>query len=255
MNKSELDAFIRWILGGLMVLGALYFFPWGDITWGRVIMKSEAVVTVTGYAESDEKNQIAEFSAGLNAINDNKETAINEVNTKMAALIKAVKASGVADADIQTEQVNVYQMQERVETTIYPPQPGKVVMGQWSASNSTGITLRDVSKAGQLTDLLNASEATNIYGPNFQLDTSKQADDKLIGLAVADARKKAEVMAAASGAKLGRVISINESGQASSVYPLMYRAESAKSDLSVPAPVEIGTTKISKTVTVVWSLR
>jgi len=35
----------------------------------------------------------------------------------------------------------------------------------------------------------------------------------------------------------------------------MYRAEAAKADVSVPAPVEIGTTKISKTVTVVWSLR
>ncbi|OGD72526.1 hypothetical protein A3K29_00020 [Candidatus Collierbacteria bacterium RIFOXYB2_FULL_46_14] len=255
MNKSELDAFIRWILGGLMVLGALYFFPWGDITWGRVIMKSEAVVTVTGYAESDEKNQIAMFSASVNAINDKKELAVNEVNTKMAAIIKAVKELGVAEGDIETQQINTYQMQERAEIMIYPPQPGKVVMGQWSANNSIGITLRDVAKAGQLTDLLNASGATNVYGPNFQLDTSIKADDKLMGLAVADARKKAEAMAAASGAKLGRVVSINESGQSSPVYPMMYRAEAAKADVSVPAPVEIGTTKISKTVTVVWSLR
>ncbi len=232
MNKNELDVFIKWVLGGLLVLGALYFFPWGDITWGKIVMKNEGVVTVTGYAESDEKNQLAEFSAGVNAINDKKEVAVNEVNTKMDALIKAVKAFGVAEADIQTQQLNVYQMQEReTQPGIMMPDygGGKVKLGQWSASN--------------------------LYGPNFRLDTSKKAGDALLGLAVADARTKAEQMAAASGAKLGRVVSIVESGSSTPVYPMMYRAESAKADISAPAPVEAGTSKVSKTVTVVWSLR
>ncbi|KKT68098.1 MAG: hypothetical protein UW64_C0029G0003 [Microgenomates group bacterium GW2011_GWC1_44_37] len=205
MTKEELDRFIKWVLGGLMVLGALYFFPWGDITWGKIVMKNEAMVTVSGYAESDEKNQIAMFSAGVQAFNDDKEMAVNEVNKKMTEIIKLVKGLGVKDDDIKTQQINTYQTQEQ-------------------------------------------------GGPNFQLDTSVKADDKLMGLAVADARKKAEAMAAASGAKLGRVISINESGSGP-IYPMMYAAEAAKSALSVPAPVEIGTTKISKTVAVVWSLR
>lgn len=257
MNKSELDAFIKWVLGGLLVLTALYFFPWGDITWGKIVMKNEGVVTVSGYAESNEKNQIAEFSAGVTAINDKKEVAVNEVNTKMTSLINAVKAFGVAEADIETQQVNVYQMQEPVERVglMMPAiDGGKVKLGQWSASNSILITLREVEKAGKLTDILNNSGANNVYGPNFRLDTSKKAGDELLGLAVADAKIKAEQMAAASGAKLGRVVSIVEGGQ-SSVYPVMMRAELAKTDISVPAPVEVGSTKISKTVTVVWSLR
>ncbi|EKD53469.1 MAG: hypothetical protein ACD_61C00038G0003 [uncultured bacterium] len=249
MSKSDLDAFIKWILGGLMLLGALYFFPWGDITWGRIIMKNEAVVTVTGYAESDEKNQIAMFSAGVQAFNDDKDTAVNEVNKKMTEIIKLVKGLGVDEADIKTQQVNVYQMQE--STTIYPPT--KVTLGQWSANNSIGITLRDVDKAGKLTDLLNESGATNVDGPNFQLDVSQKAGDKLLGLAVADAKTKAEAMAVASGAKLGRVISIVESGSPS--YPVMFRAEAMKADTIVPAPIEVGTSTVSKTVTVVWSLK
>ena len=123
MNKSELDAFIRWVLGGLLVLTAVYFFPWGDITWGKIVMKSEGVVTVSGYAESSEKNQIAEFSAGVNALGNTKELAVNEVNTKMTALINAVKAFGIAEADIQTQQINVYQMQEReqIDLQTMPP--------------------------------------------------------------------------------------------------------------------------------------
>ena len=233
-----------------MILGALYFFPWGDITWGKVVLKEEGVVTVTGYAESDEKNQIAIFSAGVQAFNDDKDTAVNEVNQKMTEIIKLVKGLGVEENDIKTQQINVYQMQE--SEAIYPPR--KVTMGQWSASNTIEITLRDVDKAGELTDLLNGSGATNVYGPSFQLDVSQKADDKLLGLAVADARVKAETMARASGARLGRVISIIESSSPN--YPMMLRAEAAKFDTaSVPAPVEPGTSTISKTVTVVWSLR
>ncbi|KKS94586.1 MAG: hypothetical protein UW68_C0029G0012 [Candidatus Collierbacteria bacterium GW2011_GWB1_44_6] len=253
MDKTDLDVFIKWILGGLMILGAVYFFPWGDITWGRVILKNEAVVTVTGYAESEEKNQVAMFSAGVTSINDNKDTAVNEVNTKMTALIMVVKNFGIDEADIQTQQASVYQMQENLDPTLIGR--GGVKLGQWNASNTISITLRDVDKAGELTDILNQSGANNVYGPNFQLDTSKKAEDKLMGAAVADAKVKAEAMAAASGAKLGKVVSINESGTASPVYPLFARAEAKSMDLAVPAPVEVGTTKISKTVTVVWSLR
>ncbi len=239
-----------------MLLGALYFFPWGDITWGKIVMKNEGVVTVSGYAESDQKNQIARFSAGVNSISDEKDVAVNEVSSKMAALIKAVKGFGIDSADIQTQQLNVYQMQER-ETRPEMMMPsyiddGRVKLGQWSASNSIEIILRDVDKASGLADILNASGANNVYGPNFQLDTSKKAGDELLGQAVADAKVKAETMAAASGAKLGRVVSIVESGQ-SSPYPMM---SFAKSDMeSVSAPVEPGTSKVSKSVTVVWSLR
>lgn len=255
MSKEELDGFIKWILGGLILFAAIYFFPWGTITWGRIILQNQGLITVTGYAEATEKNQIAQFSAGVNALNADKTTAVNEVNTKMAALIKAVKASGVADADIKTQQISVYQMQERIQPMMYPQPAGKVTLGQWNASNTVEITLRDVAKAGSLADILTASGANNIYGPNFQLDNSQAAQDKLVGAAVADAKVKAEAMAAASGAKLDKVISINEYGQSPIVYPMMAGAGMAKSDLAVPAPTEVGTTKLSKTVTVVWSLK
>lgn len=245
--------FLKSVLGGAVLLGILYYFPWKDITWGRILLGNEGVVTVTGYAESTEKNQIAVFSAGVTAINDVKELAVNEVNLKMTEIVKGVKGLGIDAADVKTQQINVYQMQENLT----PPMVGggRVKLGQWNASNSIEITLRNVEKAGQLADLLSASGATNVYGPNFRLDTSKKAEDSLIEAAVADAKLKAELMARASGARLGRVVSVVEGGQSPNIYPLMMRAESVKIDSGVPAPVEVGTTKISKTVTVVWSLR
>lgn len=251
MDKKELDMFYKGLFGGMILLAVLYFFPWKDITWGKVLLSNEGLITVLGYAESSEKNQIADFSAEVMSINNSKELAVNETNKKMAEIMKVVKGLGIEPADIKTQQINTYQNQENVPQNMM----GRIQLGQWIARNSIEITLRDAEKAGALADALNASGATNVYGPNFRLDTSKQVEDKLVEAAVADARLKADKMARAGGARLGRIISIVEGSQSSDVYPLMMRAEAVKMDSSVPAPVEVGSTKISKTVTVVWSLK
>lgn len=231
----------------LIVLGIVYFFPWGNIAWGKVTLSSERTVTVSGYAESNIANQIGKFSAGVNTLGDNKESVVSEVNTKMEAIVKAVKEFGISDDDIQTSQINVYQMQEAVN----PTTTGRVKLGQWSANYTLEITLRDVSKAGELTALLNNSGATNVYGPNFQLDLSNRPEDALLGEAVANAREKAASIAAVSGARLGRVISVVEGGQVA--MPLMYKRDVMMS-VEAAAPVEAGSTNVSKTVTVVWGL-
>jgi len=232
----------------VVVLVVVYLFPWKDISWGKITLAPERTVTVMGSAELSVTNQIAHFSAGINAFNDNKELAVNEINTKMTEVIKAVKELGVEDADIRSTQ-NVYQMQENVDPSLVGR--GAVKLGQWNANNSIDITLRDVEKAGALTDILNKSGATNVYGPDFSLDTSTKSADKLIGAAIEDSKVKAEAIATAGGSKLGKMISVNEGSSSVNPYPMMSKVAL---DSAVPAPVEIGSTKVVKTVTVVWGL-
>jgi hypothetical protein len=239
-------------LGGIIVLLAvLYFFPWRNITWGRVVMSPERTVTVSGYAESDVTNQIAQFSAGVNAVNDSKDVAVKTVNDKINAVTEAVKNFGVAAADIQTQSINVYQEQvSYVDNGVQKTKPG-----QWNAGNTISITLRDLTKANGLADLLTSSGATNVYGPNFQLDNSNKAEDALVAAAVANAQVKAEEMAKASGATLDKVISVTEGSSGNVVYPVAMMAKTDSSALGGGAALETGTTKISKTVTVIWSLK
>lgn len=237
------------LLGIVIVVALLYFFPWREITWGKVIMSPEKMVTVTGYAESQENNQIASFNAGVNSVKDSRDEAVKEVNDKINAITAAVKTFGVDPGDIQTQSMSVYQRQD----SYYDNGVQKSRPGQWDVSNTISITLRDVNRANGLADLLTSSGATNVYGPNFQLDTSKKAEDSLMAAAIDDARVKAEAMAKASGTSLNQVISVTEGSSGSVIYPLM----SARADGmgGGGASLEAGTTKISKTVTVVWSLK
>lgn len=231
-----------------LVLAVLYFFPWKNITWGKILMSPEKTVTVTGYAESKEKNQIANYSAGVNSVKDNKEEAIKEVNTKITAITEAVKNFGVESSDIQTQSMSVYQRQE----TYYDNGVAESKPGQWDVNNTISVTLRDVKKAAALADLLAASGATNVYGPNFQLDTSLRAEDALMADAIANAQVKAEAIAKASGTKLDKILSVTEGSSGGVVYPLYAKMDGMGGGGS---SVEPGSTSISKTVTVIWSLK
>jgi uncharacterized protein YggE len=232
----------------VVVLAILYFFPWKMITWGKIIMSPERVVTVTGSAESKEKNQIANYSAGVNSVKDSKDEAVKEVNDKISAITEAVKEFGVDVSDIQTQSMSVYQRQN----TIYDNGVQKSQPGQWDVSNTISVTLRDVNRAAGLANLLTKSGATNVYGPNFQLDTSKKAEDSLMADAIANAKVKAEAMAVASGTSLDKVISVSEGSTGGVSYPL-YAMDGRGGGGG--ASVQPGSTTISKTVTVVWSLK
>lgn len=220
----------------LAVVAGLFW--WNKDRWQRT-------VAVTGQAIGQVQNEIASFSAGVTAINDNKDGAVDEVNQKVATMIEKLKGFGIDEKDIKTQNLSINQ-QEDYDQATRRSQPG-----QWRVSNTVEVTLREVDRASELADLLASSGATNVYGPNLRVDENNDAEDELFNEAVGDARAKAEKAAKAAGARLGQVISVTEGGSAS-VGPV-YRALSE--GMGGGAPIEPGSSQISKTVTVVFELK
>lgn len=236
------------LVGFLLFVATLFTLPWEKIDWGSVHYTPGKTITVIGQSQTKQKNQIANFTAGVNAISDDKNQAVVEVNKKMEDIIKSVKDFGIKSEDVQTQNISIYQNQESYYDT---DGRQKTRPGQWQVSNSTQITLREVNKASELANLLTASGANNVYGPNFSLESSKEVENQLLQEAIDDARKKADALAQASGSKLGKVINITESTQ-SPALPL-YAREAVGGGGG--APTEPGSTTTGKTVTVVFQLR
>jgi len=237
------------VLGVLLVgvfLTGCFLIPWRLVDWGRLQLSSPRTITVTGEAKTQEKSQIATFDAGVSAVNDNKETAINQVNEKIKAIIDAVKAFGIKDEDIKTQSLSVYQSEE----TYYEEGVQKSRPGQWRVSNTITVTLRDIEKASDLADLLTRSGATNVYGPNFALEETQQAEESLLDEAIKNAKSKAEIIAKSSGGKLGKIISVSEGYQ----QPTITRFAPEGYGGGGP-PIEPGTATVQKTVTVIFELK
>lgn len=241
-KSSGIAYIISAVLLVLLVAAGGMYLP----SWGKVEMKTPRTVTVIGEAKSQEKSQIAVFSAGVNAFSDDKTTAVNEVNKKVSAIIDAVKEFGITASDIKTQSLNIYQNQEQY----YEDGRQKYRPGQWNVSNTVEITLRNVDQAAGLASLLTKSGANNVYGPNFTFDdTSKQAT-ALFDAAFKNAQEKAGKVAASTGSKLGKVMSVTEAGASQQLIPFGNRMEGGGGG----GAIEPGTGVIIKTITVTFAL-
>jgi len=232
--------------GSLMLLVVCAFFlPWRFIHWGSIALFPASTITVIGEAKTEQTNEKATFTAGVNVIKDNKDVAITEVNTKIAAVIEAVKTFGITGEDIKTENINIYQQEE----TYYEAGIQKTRQGQWRVNNSVEVVLREVTKAQALTDILSKAGANSIWGPNFSVENSNEQNQLLFTKAFKDATQKATIMAKSAGKKLGSVVSITEGAQGTAY---LSKGEGLGGGGGAMEP---GTQTIQKNITVIFELK
>lgn len=151
----------------------------------------------------------------------------------MRAVVAALKTAGIAAADLQTTQVSLDQQRSN---------DGQTVAG-YNATSSVTAQLRTLARTGAVVDAAVAAGADGFSGPSLATaDTEKLYADALKA-AVADARAKAQTLAAAAGLTLGRVTNVTEGGAQSVPY-----AAASKADGGVA--IEPGTQEVQATVTV-----
>jgi uncharacterized protein YggE len=235
-----------------VVLILLFAVPALGLKLGTVAVQPANTVTVTGFATSEEKNQVAVFSAGVSETNADRQVAVDAVNNGVNSLMESLKQFGIAEGDIKTQNLSLYQIEE-------PLFRGDMIVTEqnsvWQANNTVEVKLRDVSRAGELTNLLTSSGATNVYGPTFQLDVAGNPEDALISDAIDNAREKAAQIAESSGQKLGGVVNVSEGSVGGSpIYPMAQMARSEGGGGGA-ADIAVGTSTISKSMTVTFALR
>ncbi|HOD04100.1 MAG TPA: SIMPL domain-containing protein, partial [Anaerolineaceae bacterium] len=115
--------------------------------------------------------------------------------------------------DIQTTAFNVYPNQE------YNSE-GQVVRKFFSVDNTVYVKVRELDKLGQILDAVVRAGANQINGISFDVENRTEAEAQARIAAIADARMKAEELAAAAGVTLGELqtASVYNSGGAIPVY-------------------------------------
>jgi hypothetical protein len=148
-----------------------------------------------------------------------------------------VKAQGVASADVRTDFVSLSPRYS---------QSGDAVIG-YTATNSVSATLRNLARVGAVIDAAVAAGANQVSGPNLVRSDTASIYRAALRAAIANAKGKAQTIAAASGLHLRRITSVTESSAAPTPQPL------TKAAAEPSTPVEPGTTQVEATVTVTFS--
>src|SRR5579872_3671215 len=208
-------------------------------------------ISVTGTGHATLTPDRLTFTAGVQTSAPTVEEAVNENNSKMAAVIAALKRAGATDAEIRTSNFSVYPQQ------VYQPgQPPRVT--GYEASNSVTVTKKgsEIAQASRLLQAAIGAGTNQSSGLNFEVSDTSRGRDIGLRAAFEDARAKASLLAEAAGRTLGRAISITE-GNAAPPPPRAFgvQAMAAKAEAVSAVPVESGTTELSYTVSVVFEMR
>ncbi len=188
---------------------------------------------------------IAIISAGVVTEAPDAATAMRDNAVRMARAMVALKKAGLADKDIQTQSISLSPQYRYVENK--PP----VITG-YQASNQLSIRFRDISKSGDVLDVLVREGINQINGPNLTVDKPEAALDaaRLSALKILQAR--ANLYAKATGMTVKRIISISENADyGGGPVPIMLQANMAEAKTSI-AP---GEQAMGVTVSAVFELQ
>ena len=192
-------------------------------------------VTVTGQGAVTTTPDRAVFSFGVTTQAATATVALQRNGEAIQKVIAALKAHGVADANIQTQVVS-----------LSPRTSDKGEIVGYTASNAVSAQAT-VERAGEVIDAAVAAGATDVSGPSLTRTDQDVLYRQALKAAVADARAKAQVLAGAAGVGLGAVTSIVEGSSAPVPVPLG-RTEAPAT------PVQPGTERIEATVTVTFAV-
>lgn len=203
------------------------------------------MLTVTGTGEISAVPDVAVISSGVESQGETARGALDANSKAVAALIEAARKAGIESRDIATSGFSVQPVY--AERRAQPKgEPVQAIVG-YQVQNRVTLTLRDVAKVGPLLDQLVTVGSNRIDGITFLVSDANTRRDAARTAAVADARRKAETLAAAAGVELGKVLTIAESDGGPAPRPMM-RAMAAEAMGAVP--VEAGNATLSSDVEV-----
>ena len=203
------------------------------------------VITVSATSTIKAVPDVARISVGITTTG-NSAKAAQKANAKPTnAVIAQLKELGVAEEEIQTTYTNLSPVwNESGETDTYEMRTVLSVGGL--AIDQVSTTMDACVDAG----------ATEVDGPEYYISSYDERYAEALAQAVEATKPKAEVLAKASGVRLGGVVSVTEGYQDSSIaFAKASGAVMADEAAEELASIEPGQVSIQADVTVSYEIR
>ena len=166
----------------------------------RGVDHGETLLSVSASGEADTRPDEARFTAGIENWARTSEEASKATQDDIAKIVAALRELGVEDKDIQTRTINV----QRIDWGDRK--------GQFQASNTVTVRVRDIAKADAAVTAATSTGANIVSGPDLRLSDPEAAFNSAYGNAYRAALARAEAYADAAGMKVARVLTIRDAG-------------------------------------------
>lgn len=214
-------------------------------------------IEVSGTGKISAVPDIAKISFGHRE--DAGELSVAQANLEkvISQTIKSLSDLGISEKDIKQQSYNAYPRYEyRTNCVGIKCIDGNRELVAYEVSQNIEVTVRDISKAGEVLAKLAEGGATEISGPYFEIEDRSEYLQEARTIAIQDAREEAKVLAKSLNVRLGRMVDFYEN---SGGFPTPdMRAEGAGMDMAIETKavsVPVGEDEIEVQVTLVFKVK
>ena len=201
-------------------------------------------INIIGDGEVNATPDIAYLFLGVTTDKSTTTEALKANSTAMSNIMAAIKKEGLKDEDIKTSNYNLSPKYD------YDKATEKSILVGYTVSNTLNVTVKDISKVGQIIDTAVASGANISNGVSFGIsDYGKYYNMALVN-ALSNAQSKAQAIANSLNIKLTTPAKITEN---SSGVPTNYPvAINAKLESADSTSIQAGTYKVKANINLVY---
>jgi uncharacterized protein YggE len=204
---------------------------------------AERTVSVEATVERAVPNDAARVHFTVSKERPGRAAALRVVAVRLRAVIAAAQSTpGVGPGDVTSGSISVRRV-KRGERPVY------------RASESVTVITHEPNAAGDLVAAGVAAGATSTRGPNFFVGNREAAYNAALVEAFAQAKTKAEMLAAAAGATLGPAITIAENGNVVSLSAPQAKDTPSGAEAAPSPPVKPGRSTVTATVAATFALQ
>jgi uncharacterized protein YggE len=208
-------------------------------------MERTITVSATGTAEAEPDQ--ARITSGVMTEAPTAREALTGNTEAMNKVISELKSKGIDAKDIQTASFNV----EPVMDYSKDGQPPK--LRGYRVSNQVIVLVRDLDKLGSVLDDLVTAGANQVQGLAFEVSKAETLKDEARKNAIANALRRAKLLASAAGAEVGQVLQISE--ETTPDVPVTFAAPRFAKAQAASVPIERGSSTLEARVTTTWALK
>ena len=210
------------------------------------ILQIKNTITVQGTASITATPTIAYVNIGVATFNKEAAIAQSDNAAKMDQVYKALDSLGISKDKIKTVSYYIsprYDYSNNIST-----------LAGYDVTNSIQVTVMDLTKVSEVLDMTVKQEVNQANSISFGITDQENDEFYLQALteAVANAKAKANTMAAAAGLTVTTPLQIIEGSQNSASPIYSYAADSAKA-AETATPISGGELKVEANVTLVYS--
>lgn len=211
---------------------------------------SDKTITVVGDSTILVKPSIATVNYGIQTKAKDALAAQQDNAKKMDALMKAIKAVGIEDKDIQTSNYTI--------NPYYDYSNNSAVLAGYEVSNTLQVTVRNLDNVSKVLD--EGAKAGVNQANSIQFSITPEENEKYylqaLGQAMTSAKKKADELAKAIGTTAGQPLQVTEGRQQAPPIAYYSQMENAKAMMAAgdqaATPVAAGQLEIRAEVTAAY---